>query len=166
MAYDNATRQAVRASYVFDQLSLEATAAKHGISRPTLRSWKRASKNMGDDWDKARAAQLISDDGIEDVVRQTLVIVVQQVQATVLDIKGNPDLSSPVKVEMLAKLANAYHKLICVSKRMMPETDKFAVATDVVNRMAEFIRIKYPKHAHAFLEVLEPFGEELAKAYD
>ena len=165
MAYDGATRRAVRASYVFDQLSLDASATKHGLPVSTLSRWKRAGKKLGDDWDKARAAQMIAGGSIEDVVRQTLGVVVQQVQATVQAIQENPDMSPQVKVDMLASLANAYNKLITASKRMMPETDKLAVATDVVKRLAEFTRTRHPEHAPALLEVLEPFGDELAKSY-
>ncbi|MDX8385342.1 MAG: DUF1804 family protein [Gallionella sp.] len=165
MAHDEAIRRAVRASYVFEQLSLELTAAKHGISLTAVRCWKRAGKKRGDDWSKARAAQLIIGGDIEDVARQTLSIVVQEVQATMQTIQENPDMSSPIKVDMLAKLASAYYKLIIASKRMMPETDKYAVAADVMKRYADFAHTKYPQHVHALLEVLEPFGDELIKAY-
>lgn len=165
MAHDDATRRAVRAAYVFDQLSLEVAAAKHAVPFATVRNWKRAGKELGDDWDKARAAQMIAGGGIEDVVRQTLGVVVQQVQATVDAIQGATDMPPQVKVDMLASLADAYNKLISASKRMMPETDKLAVATDVAKRLSEFIRANYPQHAPAFAEVLGPFAEELARSY-
>ena len=77
MAHGEDARRAVRAAYVFDQLSLEVAAAKHGVPYATCRNWKRQGKELGDDWDKARAAQMIAGGGIEDVVRQTLGIVVQ-----------------------------------------------------------------------------------------
>ena len=165
MAHGEDTRRAIRAAYVFDQLSLEVAAAKHGVPFATVRNWKRAGKELGDDWDKARAAQMIAGGGIEDVVRQTLGVVVQQVQATVEAIQQSPDMPPGLKVDMLASLADAYNKLISASKRMMPETDKLAVATDVVKRLADFTRTKHPKHAAALIEVLEPFADELARAY-
>ncbi|ADE10464.1 DUF1804 family protein [Sideroxydans lithotrophicus] len=165
MAHGDDARRAVRAAYVFDQLALEAAAAKEGVPYATVRNWKRAGKDMGDDWDKARAAQMIAGGGIEDVVRQTLGIVVQQVQATVQAIQDADDMSPATKVDMLASLADAYNKLMAASRKMMPETDKLAVATDVVKRLAEFTRTKHPKHASALIEVLEPFADELAKAY-
>jgi len=165
MAHNNSIRNAVRVSYVIDQLSLAASAAKHGIGYSTAWYWKKVAKKWDDDWDIARAAQMITDGGIEDVVRQTLGVVVRQVQATVRAIQENPDMPPQVKVSMLASLANAYNKLISASKRLMPVTDKLEVATDVVKRLTEFIRIQHPKHASALLEVLEPFCDELAKAY-
>lgn len=165
MAHGEDTRRAVRAAYVFEQLSLEMAALKAEVPFATVRNWKRAGKEMGDDWDKARGAQMIAGGGIEDVVRQTLAIVVQQVQATVQSIQDAQDMSPAVKVDMLASLADAYNKLMAASRRLMPETDKLAVATDVVKRLAEFTRTKHPKHAPALIEVLEPFADELARAY-
>ena len=165
MAHGEELRRAVRAAYVFDQLSLEVAAAKHDVPYATVRNWKRAGKELGDDWDKARGAQMIAGGGIEDVVRQTLGIVVQQVQATVQAIQDAKDMSPAVKVDMLASLADAYNKLMAASRKMMPETDKLAVATDVVKRLAEFTRTRHPKHAAALMEVIEPFADELAKAY-
>lgn len=165
MAHGEDSRRAVRAAYVFDQLSLEVAAIKYGVPYATVRNWKRAGKELGDDWDKARGAQMIAGGGIEDVVRQTLGIVVQQVQATVQGIQDAPDMSPAVKVDMLASLADAYNKLMAASRRLMPETDKLAVATDVVKRLADFTRTKHPKHAAALIEVLEPFADELARAY-
>ncbi|MBA4381820.1 MAG: DNA-binding protein [Sideroxydans sp.] len=165
MAHGDDARRAVRAAYVFDQLALESAAAKCSIPYDTVRNWKREAKKLGDDWDKARGAQMIAGGGIEDVVRQTLGIVVQQVQATVQAIQEADDMSPAMKVDMLASLADAYNKLMAASRKMMPETDKLAVATDVVKRLADFTRTKHPKHAAALIEVLEPFADELAKAY-
>jgi len=106
-------------------------------------------------------------DGVSFAVErgQTLGIVVQQVQATVQAIQDDPDMPANIKVTMLSSLADAYNKLVSASRRLMPETDKLAVATDVVKRLADFTRTKHPKHASALIEVLEPFADELAKAY-
>lgn len=165
MAHGEDSRRAVRAAYVFDQLSLEVAAAKHGVPYATVRNWKRTGKELGDDWDKARGAQMIAGGGIEDVVRQTLGIVVQQVQSTLEAIQTSTEMKPEAKVQALASLADAYNKLLSASRRLMPETDKLAVATDVAKRMAEFVRTNYPQHAPAFAEILAPFGDELAKAY-
>lgn len=165
MAHDDTVRRAVRGDYVFNQLSLEIAAVKNGVPHATVRNWKRQGKELGDDWDKARGAQMIAGGGIEDVVRQTLGVVVQQVQATVEAIQTSTDMPPGEKVQALASLADAYNKLMAASRRLMPETDKLAVATDVVKRLADFTRTKHPKHAAALIEVLEPFADELARAY-
>ena len=59
MAHDDTNRRAGRADYVFNQLGLEVAAAKNGVPHATVRNWKRQGKELGDDWDKARAAQMI-----------------------------------------------------------------------------------------------------------
>lgn len=165
MAHAEDKRRSVRAAYVFEQLSLEMAALKHDVPFATVRNWKKAGKELGDDWDKARGAQMIAGGGIEDVVRQTLGIVVQQVQVTLETIQTATDMSPVVKVQMLTSLADAYNKLMAVSIRMMPETDKLAVATDVMKRLVEFTSKHYPRHANALIEVIEPFGDSLVKAY-
>lgn len=165
MAHDEATRRAVRGAYVFDQLSLEVAAAKHDVPHATVRNWKRAGKELGDDWDKARGAQMIAGGGIEDVVRQMVAAVVQQAQSTMETIQADTEIPACDRVKMITSLADSLNKLVAAGRRFMPETDKLAVATDVAKRLAEFVRANYPQHAPAFAEILGPFGDELAKAY-
>lgn len=128
MAHGDDIRRAVRAAYVFDQLDLEPAALAKGVPVATVRRWKREALAAGDDWDKARSAQLIAGGGIEDVVRQTLAVVVQQVQATVEAIQAAGDLPPGDKVKMLASLADAYFKLTTAAKRMMPAPQALAAA--------------------------------------
>lgn len=165
MAHSDDTRRKVRAAYVFDQLGLEVAALKDGVPLATARRWKSEAKAAGDDWDRARSAQLIAGGGMEEVIRQTLAVVVQQVQATVQAIQADEAMKPQDKVQMLTSLADAYNKLIAVSKRMMPETDKLGVAMDVIKRFGEFTAKKKPALAGEFVELIEAFGEELAKAY-
>lgn len=165
MAHSDDTRRAVRAAFVFDQLGLEIAAVKHDVPVATARRWKSEARRAGDDWDKARSAQMIAGGGIEDVVRQTLAVVVQQVQATVDSIQAAPEMPAADKVQMLASLADAYNKLVAASKRLMPETDKLAVAMDVIQRLGEYVAKRKPVLAGEFVELLEPFGDEIARAY-
>jgi hypothetical protein len=162
MAHGEDTRRAVRSAYVFDQLGLEVAALKVGVPVATAKRWIREARAAGDDWERARSAQMIAGGGIEEVVRQTLAVVVQQVQATVDAIQQSSDMDPASKVQMLASLADAYNKLMAASKRLMPETDAMAVRLDTVKRLGEFIRARHPRHANAFSEVLEPFAAELA----
>lgn len=166
MAHGDDVRRKVRAGYVFDQLDLSLAAIKEGVPEATARRWKREAKAAGDDWDRARSAQLLAGGGVEEVVRQTLAALVQQGQALIETIQADNEIRTGEKVQMLASLADSYNKLIAASKRMMPETDKLAVGMDVLKRLAEFTRARHPQHANALLAVLEPFGDELAKAYD
>ncbi len=162
MAHGEETRRAVRAGYVFDQLALEAAAVKLGVPEATAKRWKREAREAGDDWDRARSAQMIAGGGIEEVVRQTLAVIVQQTQATVQAIQAAEDMPAADKVQMLTSLADAYNKLMSASKKLMPETDAMAIRLDTVKRLGEFIRARHPRHASAFVEILEPFAASLA----
>lgn len=165
MAHSDDTRRAVRAAYVFDQLGLEVAAVKEGVPVATARRWKAEAKKAGDDWDKARSAQMIAGGGIEDVVRQTLAVMVQQTQATAEAIQIAENMEPLAKVQALASLADSHTKMAAVLKRMMPETDRLAVALDVIKRLLEFTRARYPGNAAGLAEMLEAFGEEVARAY-
>lgn len=165
MAHPQETRDKVRRAYVFDRLSLEVAAMKCGVSYGTASRWKTQSAEKGDDWDKAQAAQLMSGGNIEDIGRQMLAGLVTQYQASMEELNTDSKLPPQVKVQLLASLADAFNKTIAASKKILPETSELATAMDVVQKLAEFVRNHYPQHANAFTELLEPFGEELVKAY-
>ncbi|MEX3688872.1 DUF1804 family protein [Paraburkholderia sp. BR14263] len=164
MAYPKETRDKVRRSYVFDRLSLEIASSKHGVAYSTARRWKEDALAMGDDWDKAQAAQLMAGGGIESAARQMLAGLITQYQATIAELE-KAEMKPADKVSMLASLADAYNKTINASKRVPPETNELAVAMGVVQRLAAFIKERYPEHIAAFAGVLGPFGDELATAY-
>ncbi|MBV5856542.1 DUF1804 family protein, partial [Pseudomonas aeruginosa] len=127
------------------------------------RRWKQQAEAEGDDWDKAQSAQLLAGGGLEDVARQVLAGLVTQFQATMEAIQVDAEIKPAVKVQLLASLADAYNKTVSASKRVLPETSALATAMEVLQRLASFIRERFPQHAQAFAEVLEPFGEIIAK---
>ena len=47
----------------------------------------------------------------------------------------------------------------------MPETDRLAIAMDVIKRFGEFTAKRKPALAGEFVELIEGFGEDLARAY-
>ncbi|HGE2296407.1 DUF1804 family protein [Pseudomonas aeruginosa] len=163
MAHPKETRDALRRAYVLDRQSLEVAAAMFGVSYGTARRWKQQAEAEGDDWDRAQSAQLLAGGGLEDVARQVLAGLVTQFQATMEAIQVDADIKPAVKVQLLASLADAYNKTVSTSKRVLPETSALATAMEVLQRLASFIRERFPQHAHAFAEVLEPFGELLAR---
>lgn len=165
MAHPAETRDKVRRAYVFDRLSLEVAAAKVGVAYGTASRWKAAAAEQGDDWDKAQAVQLMAGGTIEDIGRQMLSGLVMQYQSSMDELTKDTKLNPTTKVQLLASLADAFNKTISASKRLLPETSELATAMEVVQKLAEFVRKNYPQHAAIFVELLEPFGEELAKAY-
>jgi hypothetical protein len=164
MAHPKEVRDKVRRSFVFDRLSLEIASSKHTVSYSTARRWKEDALAAGDDWDKAQAAQLMAGGGIESAARQMLAGLVTQYQATIVELE-TAEIKPADKVSMLASLADAYNKTINASKRVLPETNELAVAMGVVQKLADFIKVRHPEHIAAFAEVLGPFGDELSEAY-
>ncbi len=165
MAYAKEVRDKVRRAFVFDRLSLEFAATKNGVNRSTASRWKEEARAAGDDWDKAQAAQLLAGGGVEGAARQMLAGMITQYQATMDQLDADTEMKPADKVSMLASLADAYNKTINASKRVLPETNELAIAMGVVQRLATFIKDRYPEHVGAFADVLGPFGDELATAY-
>lgn len=165
MAHPVEIKTKLRRAYIYDRLSLEMAALKMCVSYGTASRWKQQAAAIGDDWDKAQAAQLIGSGSLEDLGRMTLVGFVTQYQATMDEVAQAEDLNPATKVQMLASLADAFNKIVSANKRILPETSELATAMDVVQKLALFTRQKFPQHVNAFAELLEPFGDELVKAY-
>ena len=164
MAHGSEKVAAVRAAYVHERLPLEIAAARAGVASGTATRWKRKAKEAGEDWDKLRAACLLAGDGVEAVARQMLADYVVQ-HKTLMDAISTGDMPAAAKVDMLASLADSFNKTVAASKRVLPETSELATALSVLDKLGAFIRDRFPQHAQAFLEVLEPFGTEVAKLF-
>ncbi|EKN6162471.1 DUF1804 family protein [Yersinia enterocolitica] len=165
MAHPQETRDRLRRSYIFGQMSLEIASAQAGVSFVTARRWKKEAQDAGDDWDKLRAAHVIAGGGLEDIGRAVLTGLVTQYQTTLEQLNCNSDLPAQKRVELLASLADAFNKAISASKKILPETSQLAIALDVIQKLSIFISEKHPQHLAAFVEILEPFGDEVEKHY-
>lgn len=165
MAHSSEVRARVRRAYVFERQSLELASAGAGVAYATAARWKQRAFDEGDDWDKLRAASILAGGGMEDVARAALTGFMVQYDSVIKALNESKDITAEDKVNMLSSLADAFNKTISASKRVLPETSELATAMDVLQRLAEFVRTRFPKHAAAFQELLEPFGEELAKHY-
>jgi len=67
--------------------------------------------------------------------------------------------------ETLEQLTKQLNKLIHVLKvvELLPETSRLATALEVINRLADYLKLKRPDLLGGFLEVLEDFGAELER---
>jgi hypothetical protein len=162
MAHGDDVRRALRADFIFGQLDLDASATKAEVPVATARRWKRESLAAGDDWERARSAQMMAGGGIEDVMRQSLAAMMQQTQTTIQWLQSDAQIAPLARVEAIAKLGDALNKMVASMKRGMPETDALAVRLDTIKRLGEFVRAKHPRHVGAFAEILEPFAHEVA----
>lgn len=165
MAYTTADKDKVRRAYIFDKLPLDKCAILHGISYPTVQRWKKEAKQAGDDWDKVKSAQTLAGGEIEDVARTLLTDLVIIFKTTMDGVK-NDDLDAKTKVQLLASLADSYNKSISANKKLMPTTDKLAVAMTVMEMLGKYIQEYKPEAMAVFVEILVPFGELLSKEFE
>lgn len=163
MAHNAQTRAAVRSAYIYDMLPLAQIATTHAVPLATLRSWKRRALEAGDDWEKLRAAQALAGEGVESIARKMVSDYVVMHQALMDEVLTSDAIPAAKKVDALASLADSFNKMIAASRRVLPETGELAVALRVLRLLGEYVQRRYPQHAAALLEVLEPFAEELPK---
>lgn len=163
MAHGIEVKRTLRGAYVHEMLSMEDSATKAGVSLGTATRWKREAKAENDDWDKARAARFMSEQGADFVVQSVLEQFVTVFQTTINQLKTAENISPLSKADALAKLSDAFHKTMSAARKGSPEVNKLAVAQDVVNLLCEFIGTKYPQHGQALLDVIEPFGKYLTE---
>lgn len=164
MAYAQEDKDKVRKSYISDRLSLDSVASVHGIPYQTVQRWKKQAKEHGDDWDKIRAAQTLAGGEMEDTARELLTDLIIIFKTTTDSVKSD-EIDSVTKVKMLASLADSYHKAVSANKKAMPETDKLAIAMTVIEMLGKYIQEHKPELLGVFLEILEPFGELLAREF-
>ncbi len=164
MAHSPEARAAVRGAYVHKAYPLEEAARQAGIPEATAKRWKAQGARLGDDWDKARAISYMAGQGAEDVMMSVLMQIVTLAQSTMADMQ-TAEIDPLVRVEAISRLSDAYHKTAAAIAKGSPKLNKLSVAMDVLERFAEYLRAHHPKLAPALLEVLEPFGHELAKHY-
>ncbi|SLN38268.1 hypothetical protein AQS8620_01434 [Aquimixticola soesokkakensis] len=157
-------KRKARADYVFRRFTQATIAAAYGLSEPTVGRWKRAAKVQGDDWDKARTANVIAGQGVEAVVSTVVEDFMMQAQSILDEIKDGSH-STVDKVSMLVALSDAMTKMAASAKRFAPKVSELGVAQDVMSKLLDFVRDEFPHHASAILEIIEPFGEHLAEIY-
>ncbi len=162
-ARDDLKRKA-RSDYVYRRMMQSTIAAAYGISEATVGRWKKAAKEAGDDWDKARTAHVIAGEGVEAVVSSVVEDFMIQAQAILDEIK-NGKHSTAEKVGMLVSLSDAMTKMAASAKRFAPKVSELGVAQDVMAKLLDFVREEFPRHSSAILEIIEPFSERLSEIY-
>lgn len=153
-----------RRRYVIDRQQLPVIALALGVSEASVRRWKAAAREAGDDWDMARAASTVSGESLDALIVTVVEDYVVQHQATIEDLKAS-ELTAIEKAKVLAALADSFNKTIGAAGRISPKISELGVAMDVLKRLGAFVHERFPEHGPAFLEILEPFGQTIAEAY-
>lgn len=159
MAHPKEVRDKVRRDYINGRQTLEVAAMLNKVPLATARLWKKSAKEMGDDWDKVRAAYLLAGGGVEEVAQMMLAGLIIQYQDVMTRLQEEDDLSTVERVRLLGSLSDSYAKNISTNQKLMPKTSELAIAMKVLNMLMSWIKDNQPKHLQAFIDVLEPFAK-------
>jgi transposase-like protein len=165
MAHASEKRTQLRGLFVYQRLPMEAACKKVGIPKSTANRWKQEAKDHGDDWDTSRAAVALGDESFRQLSVKLLEDYLVQHQATMRLLHEAKDLTPMQRATTLASMSDSFNKTMASFRRLSPEINRQAIALDVMQRFATFAQNKFPRHVPVLLELLEPFGEEIAKAY-
>ncbi len=166
MAHPKETRVALRAAFL-GGLPIEQAAAQTGVPLATARRWKADAAAEGDDWDKFQAASLIiAGGGFDQAMGRVAAGVILRCEALLERISQDPELDPVEATKAVGSLTDSLAKAHAAAKRLMPQTDRYAVAMDVLQRLAEHAMARKPgPFAAELVELIEGFGAELGKAY-
>lgn len=157
-------RRKARSDYIYRRFTQATIAAAYNISEATVGRWKKSALAEGDDWDKARTANVIAGQGVEAVVSSVVEDFMLQAQNILEEIKQGTHTTAE-KVGMLVSLSDAMTKMAASAKRFAPKVSELGVAQDVLAKLLDFVKENFPEHAPVILEIIEPFGERLAEIY-
>lgn len=164
MAHGKETRSQLKGLYVYQRLAMDVACKKLGVPRSTANRWKQDAAAKGDDWDTARSAVALGDETFKTLSTKLLEDYLVQHQATMDVLRDAKDMSALARAETLASMSDSFNKTMAAFKRLNPELDRQSVQLDLLQRFASFAQQRFPQHLSALVEMLEPFGEELAKA--
>ena len=154
-----------RRLYVSVRQALPVIALNLSVSERTVSRWKAEAKRSGDDWDVARSASTLASDGMNALTTQLIEDYVIQHQAAIDALKTQENISAIDRAKTLASLSDSFIKTMNAAGRLSPEISKLGIAMDVVKLLGDFIHDSFPEYGSVFIEILEPFGEKLAQAY-
>jgi len=164
MAHPKETKIAVRRSYVFDRLGLEAAAENHGVSYHTARAWKKKSAQNGDDWDSARTASRMASGNLGDITNEVLEEFALLFQSTIEDLKTE-GIDPLKKAEAISRLSDAYTKTMKAAGGGNAKLAELSIAYKMLDELSKFIREEYPEQLGTFALILEPFGAKISELF-
>jgi len=164
MAHSPETRQAVRASYVYERLDIEAAAVKNGVSKATALNWKRAAKESGDDWNKARTASRMANGSLGDVTQEIMEDFSLLFKSTIANIK-NGNFDGLQKADAISKLSDAYVKTMNAANKGSPKLARLSIAFEVISELASFIKTHFPEATELFAKILDKFAVRVNEVF-
>ena len=165
MAYTQEHRSQARGLYIYQRLSLEVISEKTGVAQSTLKLWKRAAFRAGDDWDQVRTSHDLADCGFKYTIAAVMQDYLREHKRAIEELSKDPTIKAADRAKMLSSLAFSLREMRQSVSQLNPELSKLSFAVEVIHRLTTFVKDQYPQHAAVILEILEPFGEAMAKRY-
>ena len=163
MAHTQETRDNLRRLYI-EGMPLNGAAVSCGVHYDSARDWKSKAKAAGDDWDTARAAYRISEQGMDDLNKQLVEDFARQVITTTRELEQSK-LPAADKATLLAQLADAYAKFSKSFARINPQFSGLSVALDTLKTIVDHLRKTDPAALKHLQPHLEEVGATLGKRY-
>lgn len=163
MAHSQDTKDKVRQNYI-EGMPLKGAAIASGVSYDTAIDWKKRAKEKGDDWDTARAAYRISEQGMDELNQQLVEDFARQVITTTRELEQSKIPASD-KAQLLAQLADAYAKFSKAFSRINPEFSGLSVALDTLKVIVEYLKRNDPSVLRALQPHVEDIGAILGKRH-
>ncbi len=163
MAHSQDTRDTVRKLYI-EGMPLNGAAATAGVSYDTAREWKTRAEAKGDNWDTARTAYKVSEQGAGDLLKQMVEDFTRQMVVTTREIEHG-DLAASEKALLLAQLADAYSKFSKAFGKINPQYSGLSVALDTLKIIVEHLKVANPAALKALHPELDAIGALLGKRH-
>lgn len=164
MAHSQETRDRVRQLYI-EGMPLSGAALTSGVSYDTSREWKARAEARGDNWDTARAAYRVSDQGVDDLNKQLVEDFARQVIVTTRELEASESIQPQDKAQILAQLADAYAKFSKAFGRINPSYSGLSVALDTLKTMTDYLKANDPQALRALQPNIDGIGAILGKRY-
>ncbi len=160
MAYHPGRKIQAREAYITGA-TLTLVAQQIGVAEATVRAWKKAATGT-EDWDRLRAARNLASGGHEELVQKILGNFLELLDEVTRNVRDKP---AEEQVQLMASLTDSLSKTMRGLSGAAPKLSRLGVAMEVLRLQGEFVRNHHPDLASAFMEMLEPFGNQLAREY-
>ncbi len=103
--------------------------------------------------------------GAEEIARAIFTGLMIQYQAVIEQLNADNSIPPAEKVQMLTSMADAFNKAVSASAKVLPETNRLAVAMETVRAFGDYVRERHPARAMDFIDMIQAFAPELQKRF-
>ena len=134
--------------------------AKHlSVTSSTVNRWRSSDKNSPNDWNKDKAAITIK--GRDEQLAEVLNDYLDVHRKIMSELKSADNMDTVSKARILASLADTFSRTTKAASKVSPQIDATVAGHEILSQLSSFVMNKHKKHAKAFAEILETFGDAL-----